>query len=80
MIDHGKTFSQLVVPKPYRSQVLRLAHDSALAGHLKTRKTTDRILTQFFWPGLQADMMRYCASCDACQRTTPIRERLVRYL
>ena len=70
-IDHGKTFNQLVVPKPYRSQVLRLAHDSALAGHLKTRKTTDRILTQFFWPGLQADVRRYCASCDACQRTTP---------
>ena len=44
-IDHGKTFNQLVVPKPYRSQVLRLAHDSAFAGHLKTRKTTDRILT-----------------------------------
>ena len=70
VIDHGKTFNQLVVPQPYRSQVLRLAHDSALAGHLKTRKTTDRILTQFFWPGLQTDVRRYCASCDACQRTT----------
>ncbi|XP_041482248.1 uncharacterized protein LOC121429309 [Lytechinus variegatus] len=67
----GKTFTQLLVPKPFRSQVLRLAHDSALAGHLKTRKTIDRILTQFFWPGLQSDVKRYCASCDACQRTMP---------
>ena len=69
--SQGKTFNQLVVPKPFRSQVLRLAHDSALSGHLKTRKTTDRILTQFFWPGLQSDVKRYCASCDACQRTMP---------
>ena len=70
-ISQGKTFNQLVVPKPFRSQVLRLAHDSALSGHLKTRKTTDRILTQFYWPGLQSDVKRYCASCDACQRTMP---------
>ena len=69
--DRGQIYTQLVVPKPFRSQVMRLAHDSALAGHLKTKKTTERILTQFFWPGLQTEVRRYCASCDQCQRTTP---------
>nr|XP_054759498.1 uncharacterized protein LOC129265535 [Lytechinus pictus] len=67
----GQMYTQLVVPTPFRTQVLRLAHDSALSGHLKARKTTERILAHFFWPGLQSDVRRYCASCDPCQRTTP---------
>ncbi|XP_041477315.1 uncharacterized protein LOC121425354 [Lytechinus variegatus] len=66
-----QVYTQLVVPKPYRNQVMRLAHDSALAGHLKAKKTTERIMSQFYWPGLQSDVRRYCASCDPCQRTTP---------
>ncbi|XP_071487443.1 uncharacterized protein [Diadema antillarum] len=69
-VERGKTFTQLVVPQPYRSEVLRLAHDSPLAGHLQTKKTADRILAHFYWPGIQADVKRYCASCDSCQRTT----------
>ena len=66
----GRTFTQLVVPAPFRSQVMRLAHDSALAGHLKAKKTTERIMAHFYWPGMEADVRRYCASCDPCQRTT----------
>ena len=67
----GRTYTQLVVPTIYRSQVMKLAHDSALAGHLKAKKTTERILAHFFWPGMEADVRRYCASCDPCQRTIP---------
>ena len=67
----GQMYTQLVVPIQFRSQVLRLAHDSALSGHLKAKKTTERIWAHFYWPGLQSDVRRYCASCDPCQRTTP---------
>ena len=31
----------------------------------------DRIQAEFYWPGIQSDVQRYCASCDSCQRTTP---------
>lgn len=68
-MQHGKVFKQLVVPRVYREKVLKLAHDSPLAGHLKVKKTTDRILANFFWPAVQADVRRYCQSCDICQRT-----------
>lgn len=44
---------QIVVPVVYRTQVLRLAHDHQLAGHLGITKTYDRILRHFFWPGLK---------------------------
>ena len=68
-IDKGRLFRQLAVPKVFRNQVLKLAHDSTMAGHLGAKKTSDRILANFYWPGLQGDVRRYCASCDICQRT-----------
>lgn len=60
---------QLVVPKKYTSAVMKLAHESPLAGHLGTKKTTDRILAQFYWPGMHEEIRRFCISCDICQRT-----------
>lgn len=65
----GRIFHQLVVPKEMRETVLRLAHDSSMAGHLGIAKTTDRILTEYFWPGCRSDIICYCKSCDRCQRT-----------
>ena len=70
-IKGGKIFTQLVVPVGRRETVLQLAHDSPMAGHLRRKKTLDRIQAQFYWPGIQAYVKRYCASCDSCQRTTP---------
>ena len=60
---------QLVVPQQFRNQVLKLAHDSAMAGHMRVKKTLDRVQAHFFWPGVNGDVHRYCISCDICQRT-----------
>ncbi|XP_077868511.1 uncharacterized protein LOC144359184 [Saccoglossus kowalevskii] len=70
-IDLGNTFRQIVVPNDYRKYVLKVAHESILGGHLGAKKTSSKILTNFFWPGIQADVKRYCQSCDICQRTIP---------
>ncbi|KAJ8044409.1 hypothetical protein HOLleu_07148 [Holothuria leucospilota] len=67
----GEISSQLVVPKPYRVQVMKLAHDSILGGHQGSRKTKQKVLSDFYWPGCQSDISRFCKSCDICQRTTP---------
>lgn len=58
---------QVVVPTKFRSQVLRLAHDHTLSGHLGIKKTYDRVLRYFFWPGLKADVANFCRSCHVCQ-------------
>ena len=65
----NKTINQLCVPSEYRDQVMKLAHDSIMAGHLGIAKTIDKVLSQFYWPGVTADVSRYCKSCDICQRT-----------
>ena len=69
--EKNKLFKQLLVPTKLRDQVLRLAHDSVLAGHLGVKKTKERILAEFYWPGAQGDITRYCQSCDICQKTFP---------
>ncbi|XP_064463126.1 uncharacterized protein LOC135374051 [Ornithodoros turicata] len=69
--EGGEEILQLVVPKKHRHVVLELAHSGMMAGHLGSGKTADRILSEFYWPGLQADTRRFVASCDICQRTTP---------
>ena len=66
--DSGcNTVHQIVVPVGYRVQILSLAHDNALSGHLGIAKTYYRILKHLFWPGLKRDVSRHCHSCHTCQ-------------
>ena len=62
-----KEVHQIVVPSTYRQDILSLAHESPLAGHLGVHKTQEKILSHFFWPGLQRDVANFCKSCHACQ-------------
>ena len=68
-LTRGGELRQVMVPEKLRRKVMKVAHDSILGGHLGIRKTTDKMLTSFYWPGIQSDVTRYCRSCDICQRT-----------
>jgi len=63
-----ETIRQLVLPEKYRQMVLKLAHESRLGSHMGISKTSDRILQEFYWPGIYGDTKRFCRSCDVCQR------------
>ena len=71
VVEYGECIQQVVVPKQYRDQVMKLAHESILGGHQGPKKTADKVLAHFFWPGVQSDVTRFCHSCDVCQRTIP---------
>uniref|UniRef100_A0A8C5MGP5 Gypsy retrotransposon integrase-like protein 1 n=1 Tax=Leptobrachium leishanense TaxID=445787 RepID=A0A8C5MGP5_9ANUR len=60
---------QLVVPQAPRKELLRLAHDIPLAGHLGMVKTRHRLTRAFFWPRLSEDVREYCRTCPTCQKT-----------
>ena len=71
-MEFGKIFIQLVVPQQYRKMVMELAHESILSGHLAVKRTIQKVLSEFFWPGIASDISdikRFCQSCDICQRT-----------
>ena len=67
----GNEKKQVVLPKNMRPQILSIGHDNPMAGHLGRQKTTDRIQSEFWWPGIIGDVKRYVMSCDKCQRTLP---------
>ncbi|CAM5139039.1 unnamed protein product [Natator depressus] len=66
---------QLVVPQKYRRKLLSLAHDIPLAGHQGIRRTRQRLLQNFYWPGVFTTVRQYCRSCDPCQRVGKARDK-----
>lgn len=62
-----RVLTQIVVPKPFRAEILKLAHEPPTSGHLGVRKTQDRILCHFFWPKLYQDVGDFCRTCHTCQ-------------
>ena len=58
---------QIVVPKCYREDVLNLAHELPLAGHLGIKKTYQKVLSHFYWPSLHRDVVKFCRACHTCQ-------------
>lgn len=65
----GELLKQIVVPNRFRNKLLEIAHDIPLGGHLGNKKTRERILQNFFWPGIFIDVSRYCRTCSVCQKT-----------
>uniref|UniRef100_A0A8C5MXN0 Gypsy retrotransposon integrase-like protein 1 n=1 Tax=Leptobrachium leishanense TaxID=445787 RepID=A0A8C5MXN0_9ANUR len=59
---------QMVVPQGPRQELLRLAHDIPLAGHLGQKKTRHRLARAFFWPRLSEDTREFCRTCPVCQK------------
>lgn len=67
----GQPVDQLVVPQGLRAQALRIAHRVPTARQLAADNTWQRLVSRFYWPGIQEQVRRYCASCPECQLTQP---------
>ena len=51
--------------------VFQAAHYNPMAGHLGYDKTSNQIMARFYWPGIRAEVRRWCASCPECQLVNP---------
>uniref|UniRef100_A0A8C1VW95 Gypsy retrotransposon integrase-like protein 1 n=1 Tax=Cyprinus carpio TaxID=7962 RepID=A0A8C1VW95_CYPCA len=67
----GEEKTLLVVPRSKTEAVIELAHAHPMAGHLGAQNTVQRIRDCFHWPGLEAEVKRFCQACPTCQRTSP---------
>ena len=65
--DEWAVYHQIVVPKSYRHEILSIAHESPMSGHLGKNKTYHKIINHFHWPGLKSDVSKYCKTCHTCQ-------------
>ena len=68
-ITKGKTIKQVIIPLTLRTVVMDMAHNSIMGGHMGVQKTLHKVLGNFYWPGVNGDVARYCRSCDVCQKT-----------
>ena len=69
MARGGATTRQVVLPESLRKYVMSIVHDTITGGHLGIRKTREKITSNFYWPGIDGDVARYCHSCNVCQKT-----------
>ncbi len=65
----GKIIRQVMAPQPLRERAMDVAHSSIMGGHMSVQKTSDKITSNFYWPGIHGDVTRFCRSCDICQKT-----------
>ena len=65
--DEWTVNHQIVVPRIYRPEILNLAHETPMSGHLGVNKTYHKILNHFYWPGLKSYVSQHCKSCHTCQ-------------
>ena len=62
----GGSKRRLVLPFSLRMEVLHALHDLRMSGHLGIARTTARVRERYYWPGLSADVARWCAKCAVC--------------
>ena len=62
----GEEVHQLLVPRPYITKVLYLAHTHLLGAHLGMEKIYERVVARFYWPGLKKAVEEYCSHCATC--------------
>lgn len=63
---------KLVMPKKNRRMLLKQCHDDVISGHLGVYKTYNRLLTHYYWPGMQRDVRDYVRKCTVCARYKPV--------
>ncbi|GFS53815.1 retrovirus-related Pol polyprotein from transposon opus [Trichonephila clavipes] len=64
---YGENIDQVVLPQCKIEEVLKMAHDVPLGGHLGEQKTRQRIKYSFYWPTIKQDVKRFCESCKIIQ-------------
>ena len=69
----GPSQTKLVIPLVLREKILKLGHDTPMAGHMGIARTKARIFTEFTWPGATSDIKNYCVTCDICQKGKKIK-------
>ena len=66
VMDSGKQFLALVIPKSWKYMVLVEAHNKL--GHQGNSHTYCLMKRQYYWKGMNKDIRKYITNCILCQR------------
>ena len=71
-IEEGLVLKEgrVYVPKDekLRVEIIRLHHDTPMAGHGEQWKTIELVTRNYWWPGMTKEVKRYVEGYDQCQR------------
>ena len=59
---------QVIIPKIYRYQLLKVAHEGMTGGHLGHSKTAAAIQSRAYWPTWKSDLAVFMRECEPCAR------------
>lgn len=57
--DVWRVVYQIVVPAVYRRDIMAIAHETPMVGHLSVNKTCHKMLSHFYWPKLRKDVSEF---------------------
>ncbi|GMF29898.1 unnamed protein product [Phytophthora fragariaefolia] len=57
---------RLVIPDALRSDMLHYAHEDVQGGHQGITRTYEKLRSDFYWPGMYADVEHYVKECVDC--------------
>jgi transposase InsO family protein len=57
----------IVVPESMRDMIIRAAHVAREAGHGGEKRTTDRVMSCYWWPGVTQHVKTFIQKCERCQ-------------
>ncbi|OWY95873.1 reverse transcriptase [Phytophthora megakarya] len=57
---------RLVVPTTLREDILHYAHEDFQGGHQGIKRTHEKLRSEFYWPGMYADVERHVKECVDC--------------
>ena len=66
ILDAGKKFLTLVIPKSWKFTILVEAHDKVV--HQGNSYTYCLIKCQYYWKGMNKDIRKYIANCTLCRQ------------
>ena len=66
--DGSDTLLQLITPRTVQGDVLHHMHKGLLGGHLGKRRTTERVLQNYYWFDMRTDVDLYVMQCEQCQK------------
>ena len=66
IMDNGRTYETIVLPRTLTTQVLKMAHDDL--GHNGTHRTYMLLKRLYYWKGLKPSVVCHIQRCYHCQR------------
>lgn len=65
-LDDTQFYPQVVLPKAFRSDVMRQMHEGQVGGHFGVERTVARLQTRYYWYRMREDVALWCSTCTSC--------------